>query len=1337
MEDNSNHILKTYLRRLTSLSGNNRSLLVLRLHHEQLLDVQQLSFLNGEKAFEIVESLIADRSRKICAVLDSRREDVNEMSRKLKRLQRVDKFIFEERGSNDLHVGWPFIRGKFSDGTLVRCPLLYFPVSIRLEHDHWVLVPRNDAGITFNKSFLLAYSFYNQIQLDEALLDFSFEDFNSDSIAFRTQLYELLKDKIELNFNPDTFTDQLIPFQEFRKEEFDEVTQAGKLKLWNEAVLGIFPQAGSQLVPDYLQLIDNQSVTDLESFFSARVAESTNLRKWIASVKEEKIFAPFSLDAYQEHSLRAIKNGSSLVVQGPPGTGKSQLISNLMADAIASGKKVLLVCQKRVALDVVFDRLSKVNLGDFLGLVHDFRNDRKEIYAKIARQIDRIEDYQELNRSVDSIQTERRFFHVCRQIDQLVETLEEFRSDLFDDREAGISVKELYLTSNPNEKSISLRQEYQQFHFHTLDDFINKLRRYSKYALYFQLKNYVWSDRQSFAAFQVNDRLHIENAILEIPQFQKHLLEKLSLIAPIQLNMDELERLLQRKVQADEMLELLSTETVFQYFTAMLPERDDETSLLWLQNMERVCVNCFDEVGVEATLDSSQLMVCQEALNDRMRARKRIHKLIWWELFSKHKFFLKRVLISNQLEYTKAGLSTLEKRIDNRLNLQHHLTALKQKSWLQELPTDLQRSSLQNWFGWQTQALKAKLVFSSLRELNEVVNPSRYTLPEFRSVIQSIFSIIGAIPDKKSEWRKYLSAFQLRQLVSDEKLGQEYVITLKNDFDTLCAYDSLKQSLTSTESGVIQKLYEAVASWNADELISLFQNSIRLAWIEHIETKFPVLRSVSSFAMKEMEEDLQKLVEEKQHLVLQILLLRARERVYDNVEYNRLNNRITYRDLYHQVTKKKMIWPVRKLISEFDQELFNLLPCWLASPESVSAIFPMKEMFDLVIFDEASQCFAERGIPAMYRGKQIVIAGDDKQLKPFELYQIRWNEESENPDAEVDSLLELSERYLPTVWLQGHYRSHSLPLIDFSNQHFYEGKLKLLPHKNVMNNTEPAILFRNVQGVWEEQTNAIEANEVSACVLQLLKGNPKSEIGIIAFNAPQQMLIMDCLEQQFANEKMAIPETLFVKNIENVQGDEKDIIIFSIGYGPDPKGKMNMQFGSLNVAGGENRLNVAVTRAREKVMVIASIEPEQLNVQEVKNEGPKLLKKYLEYAREVSNGKFKLNTIPKQQQSSFWYLHAQLAQWNEADENTLSFAVNALPDADIVVMKAKESKGIILTDDSNFYSSLSVKDPFANVPSLLNQKNWSFYRVYSRKWWIERNKISSELSEFIQMIDKP
>ena len=1314
------------------MGGNNRSLLLLRLHSEQLLDLQQLSFLNGEKAFEIVKSLIAGKSKKICPELNSRMEAVNEASKKIKRLQRLDKFIFEEKGSNDLHVGWPIVRGKFSDGTLVRCPLLYFPVSLHLESGQWVLALREDAGVTFNKSFLLAYSFYNKVKLDDELLNTSFEDFDIDSTVFRTQLYQLLKQTVELNFNTETFTDELIPFLEFKKDDFDKQHNNGEIKLFPEAVLGIFPQAGSQLVADYQFLIENQSFENLDDFFSERIHGDALIGKWVHTVKEEKIYTPFSMDAYQEHALRIIKDGKSVVVQGPPGTGKSQLIANLIADSIASRKKVLMVCQKRVALDVVYNRLKKIDLADFIGLVHDFRNDRKSIYEKIGRQIDRIDDFKSRDRSIDIIQIERRFFQVCRTIDQQTEALEEFRTALFNESEFGISAKELYLTSDPQQESINVRQEYQFFNKTTLSDFLSKIKRYSQYAAILEKTEHRWLNRRSFSNFQLSDLREVKKIVQAIPAFQNQVQKELSNIISSALNLEECESLLQRKAEMFEMTALLDSDQVFRYFQAMAAEKEDETSLLWIQNMERVCMNCFSGVGVESTIPVDQLGNVQQALHKRVESRKGLIRRLRWEL-SDQKVLLKRVLIGNKLKFNKEGLQELEQRIDNRLNLQHHLTALREKKWLLEFPEQTEQNKLKEWLQRQTRALKAKNIFASLREIRESASVQKISREQFLKVIHSIIEIISNVPVHRLEWLSYLTPYQVQQLIIKPELESEFVESLQVDFDKLIEFDKLKESLVSHERDILIRLFDHTKKWSSSELENLFQNSIRLAWIEHIETKYPILRSVSTFKMDEMQTELQQAVLDKQKLSAEILLLRAREGVYENLEFNRLNNRVTYRDLHHQVTKKKKIWPVRKLVDEFSDELFNLIPCWMASPESVSAIFPMEQMFDVVIFDEASQCFSERGIPAMYRGKQVLVAGDSKQLRPFELYQTRWEEETENPDLEVDSLLELSERYLPTVQLQGHYRSQSFELIDFSNQFFYGGNLKLLPDRLIVNKHQPSITFHKVSGLWDDQMNLPEAQAVVQRVFELIRNHPEKEIGVITFNAPQQMLIMDLMEEESVNANLKIPDSLFIKNIENVQGDERDIIIFSIGYAPDVQGKMSMQFGSLNVAGGENRLNVAVTRAREKIMVISSIVPEELKLQGVKNEGPKLLKKYLEFVRLVSDGNFRFKEIIPTQHSSDWYLNKQLEDWSKGNTDA-SLSSYVLPFTDMVIYDRQNQAGVLLTDDYMYHSSATIKQPHVYTPLLLQQKNWNYHRIFSRNWWMNRENSKNELSRFIYQV---
>ena len=1340
MAETAKKILTSFLRRLTNLSGNNRGLLLLRLLAEQTIDIHSLSHLNGLKSFEIIRSLVKNSPFKLCAIHDSRFEATNAASQKLKMLQRMDHFVFEERGTNDLHVGWPFVRGKFSDGTLVRCPLIYFPVTLVQQGQYWVLEPRTDAGVTFNKAFILAYSFYQNIKVDEDLLDFSFEDLDKDVNVFRTQLYQLLDSRMELNFNTDNFLDELKSFEQFRRSDFDETHRTGELKMFPEAVLGLFPQTGSQLVPDYLQLLESDNYAELEGFFTRDGDESSIIKPGTyalninGDVKEERLFTPFPLDAYQEKAIKMIKTGSSVVVQGPPGTGKSQLICNLLADAMAAGKKVLLVCQKRAALDVVYDRMQKKGLASFLALVHDYRNDRRRIFDKIGEQIAKVEDYKSKDRSVDIIQTERKFFQICRTIDQITEELHEFKQALYNESECGISPKQLYLSCTSEQPSINLKQEYHFFSF-PLDAFQRKIKSYSQYANLFDYGDHPWTGRKSFAGLQSSDEFVIDAALTDIVSYQKEISTEIFRLTGHEMNLEDCESFWYRHEEVLGMLSLLKEDTTYSFLQHMFAEPEEETSLLWLSTEERVTMNCFDDIGPEVTIPTDKLGKFQEALHERMSIGSNLVRKIKWEFFSDNKFVVKRALVANDLAYNKYGLRVLEQRIDSRLNLEHHLTTLKEKPWLKDLPAGYNKEKLQAWFNEQKFAIRAKVIFHSLREVKDAINPRSIPRKEFHQLFRQMLDTVKRIPEKKAVWSDSLSSLHIRQVILNPSYAQVLRDSLKKDFDNLCEFDSLKANLHQVEQNVILKLHEHVNKWDSAELQILFDNSVRLAWLEHIELKYPILRSVSSMKMEELQRELLDLVNQKEKLSLDILLLRAREKSYEGLSYNRLNNLVTYRDLLHQVTKKKKLWPLRKLLSTFHSEIFQLVPCWMASPESVSAIFPMENLFDLVIFDEASQCFAEHGLPAIYRGKQILIAGDGQQLKPSELYRVRWtDDESETPDEEVESLLELAERYLPTVHLQGHYRSKSIELIAFSNRHFYESRLRLLPDREVMNREEPAIEYVKVDGVWENQVNPIEASVVVENVLNLIAGAPGKEIGIVTFNAMQQNLILDILEEETQKRNIAIPSSLFVKNIENVQGDEKDVIVFSIGYAPDKQGKMNMQFGSLNVAGGENRLNVAITRAREKIIIITSIWPEQLQTQTSKNPGPRLLQEYLAFARNLSEKKESLapvmhTVIPGR------HLSRELKSWGARRLKEFQFHENKLPYTDVNIMHDDKYLGVLLTDDERFEKSVSIKDAFVYTPALLERKNWKYKFVYSRQYWKDPVSLEQSLMLFIGKSD--
>ena len=367
----------------------------------------------------------------------------------------------------------------------------------------------------------------------------------------------------------------------------------------------------------------------------------------------------------------------------------------------------------------------------------------------------------------------------------------------------------------------------------------------------------------------------------------------------------------------------------------------------------------------------------------------------------------------------------------------------------------------------------------------------------------------------------------------------------------------------------------------------------------------------------------------------------------------------------------------------------------------------------------------------MYRGKQIVVTGDSMQLQPSDLYRVRWDDEDDDsPELAIDSLLDLTKHYLPEVSLAGHYRSKSLELIDFSNIHFYKSKLRLLPDYEHVHGDKPAIDFTQIDGIWDDGVNEIEAAEVVEQTLKMLQEHPEKEIGIVTFNYRQQGLILDLLEASAAEQQIPLPDSLFVKNIENVQGDERDVVIFSIGYAPDKKGKLKLQFGSLNAQGGENRLNVAVTRAREKICIISSIMPQQLRTEDTKNEGPKLLKKYLEYAWDVSNGKWTPHIPQYEEHHVDWFLRNKIQEksFHEFEEFKLA---KELPFADLSVKKGKSYTGLILTDDERYYQALSPKQIYAFQHFHLIMKNWPHVRFHSREFWIDVDAAKEKMRRFL------
>lgn len=381
--------------------------------------------------------------------------------------------------------------------------------------------------------------------------------------------------------------------------------------------------------------------------------------------------------------------------------------------------------------------------------------------------------------------------------------------------------------------------------------------------------------------------------------------------------------------------------------------------------------------------------------------------------------------------------------------------------------------------------------------------------------------------------------------------------------------------------------------------------------------------------------DMDRKIGEKQALCKD----KVEEVLQENLKYITESKR---RGDINRIVESKRRWNLNKFIGRYGYELFKGVRIWLLTPEVVSEILPLEMgVFDVLIFDEASQMYVEKGVPSIYRAKKVIVAGDHKQLRPSSLGvgRIEYGEDEDDPEDEVnsaleeESLLDLARSRYDSILLNFHYRSKYEELIAFSNYAFYGGKLYVSP--NVEEPERPPIEMFKVDGLWEEKSNRAEAEKVVSLLKEFMSTRRSNEtVGIISFNSAQRDLISDVLDEECAsdpsfgkaiNDEMRRFDNgedvgLFIKNIESVQGDERDVIMFSIGYAKNSDGKLMQRFGWLNNRGGENRLNVAISRAKKKIMIVSSFEPEDLQVDNVKNEGPRILKKYLQYARAVSDG---------------------------------------------------------------------------------------------------------------------
>lgn len=1137
----------------------------------------------------------------------------------LKKLKREVEEFAKETGRYELFIGYPFVTGYVNKDLQIKAPLILFPVTINVESDTSVSIEaKHDELVQFNKVLMLAVAKEKRLNCDEMIMEFdNLIDYKLKNVKDVVNYLNSFGFRFEIE---DKFDKGLVSFDSIK----DAVSKYDNLKVTNACVIGRFPLANA-IYNDYAMLekkhLTSEAIDQLIYGANPKINKK-NL---------DNVYTINDIDFAQENAISKLNESGNIVIYGPPGTGKSQTIVNIISDALCKNKKVLVVSQKKAALDVVFNRLR--NLNSKCMFITDAEKNKVEFYDRCNKMHkDILENFHPTNHEdFDKVQSE---------IDKELKELEIISDTLFEKTPFGLSLQEMYTNSARIGKNSFDYQIYKKLvenscimkmNYKQLYSTLRVIKEKNKSQLYYR---YIELKKKNPLIDHIKSDVDI-NVINQLKTFIRELMQKN--LVPFDTG----------KYAHSRQLMVFSLENGF----------DDNQDLKPLAKM----LARLDNPKTYKLLDVSKV------------------------LFPFYPF------VKNKTNKIEAEV------------MQHFDTTLNEiKNYLNDyclLENVLDRTGY-------------------LMTVDNIINGNTVYLKLLLNALDDYVEIRDV-------------NVTLKTLTDDEKEILHF------------AYANSENSRQYKD--VLDKLLE----------IRVYQEAVY-----YEEENKEKLSKILNF--ENIRTRILSLKDDERRLSNEICLDKFKEEYLEH-----FNNDRESKNYLYQISKQQGFLPIRRMMELYGDYVIKLFPCWLLSPESVSTIFPLKRnMFDLILFDEASQVFIENTIPTIYRGKNIVVAGDAKQLRPTSTFMKRYlgNDSDDELDMasqaalEVESLLDLATSRYNSTNLTYHYRSRNEELINFSNYAFYDGKLQIAPNvsKNVGNKPIERI---KVDGRWLGRKNQEEANAVVSLLKKLLKNKRnKSSIGIITFNTEQENAIEDAIDKECQkdndfrdayikelNRKENGEDTsIFIKNLENVQGDERDIIIFSIGYARNEYGKVVAHFGGLSVEGGENRLNVAITRAKEKIYVVTSIEPEELLVENSKNAGPKIFKAYLQYVRAVSAKKnkeaqfvldsFKSKTIKPVDDIVVNKLEDEIKE----ELVKLGYSVETnLGNTNYKISLAiydKDSDRYLLgieCDYAAYNSSNSIMERDVYRNKFLASRGWKIMRVWSRDWWLNKQKVVNNIVKVV------
>jgi very-short-patch-repair endonuclease len=1094
------------------------------------------------------------------------------------------------------------------------------------------------------------------------------------------------------------------------------------------------------------------------------------------------VIAPLDADASQLAAIAAAGAGASFVLQGPPGTGKSQTIANLIVHCVAHGKTVLFVTDKRAALEVVQQRLAAVGLGEFCLELHSHKAVRAQVVAQLGRVLERAfrpvsgpngDDGRlaELRAALDGhVAALHRVGPFGRSLHDVLGRLVELRSvpraalaerdatgldrPAFDRRK--LAVEQLAQAAIPVEPVATHPWRASGLERWPLDG-----RERTVTAL---------DAADAAAAALAQAVAGVASLVPGLVARTRDQLDALGALAALAATSPRpgAELLTQlRTARGEDIAERIAL--IRARGTGSLEAPRDPGSFLVLASRHRVLATEVNDRFTDsvAELDAPALWA---------QLRRWAHRVapLRFLALRETRAAIGAAAMPGMLETDDARITALESVIAERAaRVALGAAAAPARRWFGELggdPLALDLAQIDAAVGWAAELRRA---FDAV----DVVGGEAGRAAAWRALVAQVaaspateapgggeLARFSQLAEAARRWRPALAALTEATGIDAVTLGAgddhltglaERIEALRHALDGMRDWVAFHGARRAAQAAGVGPAVAAIerGDLGAAELAVAWERATLLAWADAELADTPALARFHGAAHHAHVAAFADLDRAALALVRARALVRLAERV----------PRITadpggeLGTLLHELKKQRGHRPLRRLFAEIPNLLPRLAPCLLMSPLSVAQYLdPALPRFDVVVFDEASQLPTADAIGALARGDAAVVVGDSRQLPPTRFFEagagaLDGDDEAEAADegvaAELESVLdECVARRLPELRLAWHYRSRHEDLIAFANQRYYGDRLQVFPTAH--GSPDLGVAWRRVDGVYDRartRQNRGEAEAVVAEVLGRLRDPAQRErsIGVVTFSRAQQELIEDLLDDARAGDPdldawFEAPaadraEPVLVKNLETIQGDERDVVILSVGYGPDAAGAFPLHLGPLSQRGGERRLNVAITRAREQLLVFSSFAPEALAA--ATGRGVQDLAALLAFAR-AGGGAARLAVETRAGTSGDPGEAGELADAPPASPITAAIARALIERGwsvrhqvgcgaykiDVAVVDPNDPDRYVLAiehDGAAYASAPAARDRDRLRAQVLGQLGWRMHRIWSLDWWAD------------------